>query len=119
VTAAGKILKAVDQFGNWCCGGNVDNTISARLGYFESVDLVGYLPLWHFLASLVDLAFFPIDGPKHCTQALVSEMRSDNENDFKKGSKIMMFLLSLVVIATCIPIALLLYGISLFKKKKL
>jgi len=116
MTVVGKILKLIDQFGNWCCGGNIDNTISARLGYFQSRDHLGQKPLWHFLASLVDLAFFAIDGPKHCLQALVNEMQSDNENDFKKGPKIMIFFLSLTVIGFCIPISIILYSYKLAKK---
>ena len=115
MTIAGKILKKIDEFGNWLCGGNITNTISARLGYFENSDPVGKLPLWHFLASFVDLAFFPIDGPRHCNQALVSEMKADNEEDFQKGSKLMMFFLSLIVIGFCIPIAVILYTYQLIR----
>jgi hypothetical protein len=59
---------SVDQFGNALAGGNPDNTISARVGYYnhhyyETNKVPWY---WSLFERIIDTAFYPVDGPAHC-----------------------------------------------------
>lgn len=60
------VLVALDQLGNALAGGKPDVTISARLGYLSYHRPT---PLGRFLAIVVDLTFYPIDGLGHCWAA--------------------------------------------------
>ena len=116
-----KFLVGIDRFGNWLSGGKFQHTISARIGRYSN-DNKEYLPMWELLEAIVNLAFFPVDGPNHCQQAYEKDKRDDDQDEFKKGSKPMQFLLALIVTFSCVPIGLTLWTYkkvkSLLKPKK-
>ncbi len=107
------LLVGIDQFGNAICGGNPDNTISARIGYFAlpTSKTSGYY--WQGVEAIVNFTFWPVDGPGHCLQAFEAdpeEIFYDNNGDVFKG------LLSVVIVIACVPISTLLYLYWLVKK---
>lgn len=112
-----KFLVGIDRFGNWLSGGRFEHTISARIGRYSN-DNKEYFPLWELLEAIVNLAFFPVDGPHHCQQAYEKEKKDDNQDDFKKGSKPMQFLLAVIVMVACVPISIVLWLYKVIRNRK-
>ena len=102
------ILIAVDQLGNAIAGGNPDSTISARVGFFSAKALRGRA-YWKGLERIIDFAFFPIDGEKHCYNA----WKADDER-YLRGSDFARVLLSMIIFLTCPVIAIVLRVLVLF-----
>jgi hypothetical protein len=100
------VLLSLDQLANTLCGGNPDNTISARVGYFAQVNRNSSKWYWKTAQKVIDFTYWPVDGSDHCTQAFEAdpeEIFNDNNSDFFR------FLMSLVIIAVCIPVSITLY----------
>ncbi len=117
-------LVEADRVGNRLSGGKrhpkkwwtSEHTISARVGYFSDVVLSGkYRPLWKFWAALIDLAFFPVDGPYHCKQAVWKELDADPDYDFQDGSKLLQFVLMTILGVFCPLIGAVLWTAKRFK----
>ena len=107
------ILVSVDQLGNTLCGGNPDNTISARVGFFSQTSQSMTKYFWKGIEIIVNTTFWPIDGPNHCQQAFEAdpeETFNDDNGDFFR------FLLSFVIVFSCIPISIILYTVWAIKK---
>lgn len=103
---AKNLLVSIDQLGNTLCGGDPDNTISARIGYFTQAEDKTSKWYWKTLRSFVNITFWPVDGPGHCAQAYEADPRelfSRIKNFFAR------VLLMTMVILTCVPIGSLLY----------
>jgi hypothetical protein len=68
------VLVAIDQLGNAVAGGNPDNTISARVGFFAS-DLheSKIKAYWKALERIIDFTMEPLQGPGHCYNAWLGE----------------------------------------------
>jgi hypothetical protein len=68
------VLIAIDQLGNTIAGGNPDNTISARVGFFASdyhqSKIKAY---WRALERIIDFTLEPLQGPGHCFRAWLGE----------------------------------------------
>ena len=103
------VMVAIDQLGNALTGGNPDSTVSARVGYF-SVNAIKRQSLWKSLEAIIDFAFLPVDGPRHCYQA----WQADKDEQFYRGSKILRALLIIIVLAACLVIAVVLRIIVFF-----
>ena len=103
------VLVAIDQLGNAIAGGNPDSTISARVGFF-SVHAKRGKGYWIVLQSIINFAFYPIDGPGHCYQA----WQSDKDEHFKRGSDFTRVILSVFIIIACPVIAIVLHVLVLF-----
>ena len=106
------VLISIDQLGNTLCGGNPDNTISARVGYFSEVNVNATKYFWRGLAKIINFTFWPIDGPDHCKQAFEAdpeEAFSDDNGDIFKA------LISIVILASCIHISIILYFVWVIK----
>jgi len=108
------VLILIDRVFNWISGGNFHNTISARVGYFSANETGAQLYVWNLFEAGINLAFYPIDGPEHCYNAFSKEYSRDNSNDFRRGSKLAILVLSIILAAACVPI-----GISLWLVKLL
>ncbi len=87
------VLIAIDQLGNALAGGHPVTTISARVGYFSENSRRGKL-YWQCLESLIDFAFYPIDGPNHCRKA----WKSDTHKLYRIGSDVTRVILSLLIL---------------------
>ena len=99
---------AIDQLGNVIAGGNPDNTISSRVGYYtEEFYEEDKIPAkWQIFKQLINFAFFPIDGEDHCKQAYYN----DAGENFDEGTKdLAVAVLAILIIPSCIMIASLLY----------
>ena len=97
------VLVAIDQLGNALADGNPDNTISAKVGYFASNDHKSKIKrYWKTLEKIIDFAFAPIQGPRHCYHAWQAEA----EEVDTPGSYIARILLGILVAAGCLVISL-------------
>jgi hypothetical protein len=105
------ILIAIDQLGNTIAGGNPDITISARVGYFANLSSNRtFYYYWSFLEFVIDLTFYPLDGPKHCLKSL----EDDNEECHVHGSDLMRALLGLIAVTACVLICIVTWTAYLF-----
>lgn len=101
---------SIDQFGNAVAGGNPDNTISARVGYYNhyhSFKGSGVPWYWRWFEKVIDTAFWPVDGVGHCHQAYhndAGEVFDNRTTNFFIG--LAAFIL---IIPSCLLIGLLLY----------
>ncbi|OJJ17041.1 hypothetical protein BKI52_30465 [marine bacterium AO1-C] len=101
------LLLSADQFGNAVTGGDPDNTISAKVGYYcyhrtpnESAPWQ-----WRVFRAIIDAAFYPVDGPAHCHQAYHSDPGENFEN---QASNITLVLIALIIIPFCFIITIIL-----------
>ena len=104
---------SIDQLGNVLAGGNPDNTISSRVGYYtEAFYEEPNVPLkWKAFRSIINFAFYPIDGENHCKEAYYN----DAGEEFDSGtSDWAVTILAIIIVPSCIPIALILYSLYLF-----
>lgn len=100
------LLLSLDQLANTICGGNPDNTISARVGYFAEVNQNANKWYWKTTQTVIDFTYWPVDGENHCKLAFEAdpeEIFNDNNGDFFR------FFMSLIIIAVCIPLIVILY----------
>jgi hypothetical protein len=86
---------------NALAGGNYNTTISARVGNFALTKNTTY---WCLLERMIDLTFIPIDGPRHCFHAMLSEKKRGYT--FRRSNDVGLAVLSLVVLLGCWPIML-------------
>lgn len=111
---------SIDQLGNALAGGNPDNTISARVGYynhhynFESGKIPWY---WSWFEKIIDFTFHPVDGPNHCHEAY-----HNDAGEVFDDSTLTNFLIgiaaTIIIIPSCIVIALVLYLLSALRLVK-
>ncbi|CAL2104079.1 conserved protein of unknown function [Tenacibaculum sp. 190130A14a] len=105
-------LVAIDQLGNVLAGGNPDNTISSRVGYYtEKYYPANKIPLkWRIFRDIIDFTFYPIDGKNHCKEAYFNDAGEEFDtgtNDFAVA------VLAILIIISCVFITFLLYFLYL------
>ena len=100
------LLVAIDQFGNALCGGNPDNTISARVGYFASTTKDATKYYWKAMEKIINFTFWPVDGEGHCLKAYKAD-RDEAYND--SGSDFFRVVLSIIIAGPCVLISFILY----------
>jgi len=101
---------SIDQLGNVIAGGNPDNTISSRVGYYtERYYESEKIPLrWRVFRNIINFTFYPIDGENHCKEAYFN----DAGEEFDKGtSDIAVSILAVLIIASCFFIVILFYSL--------
>lgn len=106
-------LISIDQLGNVIAGGNPDNTISSRVGYYtERYYPPEKVPLkWKILRNIINFTFYPIDGEDHCKEAYFN----DAGEEFDKGtSDIAIAILAILIVGSCFFIAILFYLLYAF-----
>ncbi|MBO3697269.1 hypothetical protein [Roseivirga sp. E12] len=102
----GNLFVSIDQLGNAFAGGDADNTISARVGFFANHGSKRYQWYWKILERIVNFTFWPVDGPGHCHMAY----HSDAGEDFNPGNNVLVHLLLWIfVLLICIPLIVVLY----------
>ncbi len=109
----GNFFVSIDQLGNVLAGGNPDNTISSRIGYYtEKHYPSGEVPFkWRMFKNIINFTFYPIDGNDHCKEAYYN----DAGEEFDKGTNdIAVAVLAILIISSCILIAILLYVLFAF-----
>lgn len=112
---------SMDQLGNVIAGGYADNTISARIGYYNH----HYFPdrksvplYWKILEQIIDFTFKPVDGPNHCHEAFHNDPSEVFDN---KLTNFLVVLASIIIIIpSCVLIGVILYtltGLKIVKQK--
>ncbi len=104
------ILISIDQLGNVIAGGNPDNTISARVGFYvhhfpESKKVAGY---WKTLEWIIDTTFWPVDGKNHCHEAYHNDAGEFYDTGTKDWA---ILLLLLLIVPTCLLFSIILYSL--------
>lgn len=107
-TYLGRNFIAWDQGFNAAAGGNEDCTISGRLGYLEAVEPSKYT---NFIADVVDITFYSVDGKGHCHQAF---MKTQDER-YLKGHWTGIVLLGVITVLFCIMLIVPVWVYSLTK----
>lgn len=97
----------VDQLLNAIAGGNPDNTISSRIGYYARHAEGNQQKLWKVLEWITDKTFWPLEGPGHSYLAFRADAGEDFDADKSGVGVFMTFLLSLPFL---ILIAVVLWG---------
>ena len=105
------LLLSIDKLGNAICGGDYRTTISGRVGYFALVKKNRY---WLILQKVIDTAFYPIEGRKHCLRAYQWERGKGLSH--RRGNDIALGVLSILVIAACLILMPVIWIISIFYK---
>lgn len=79
------LLISIDQLGNVIAGGNPDNTISARVGFYNHhyPDDQKVTFFYKAFEWIINTTFWPIDGPNHCHEAY----HNDAGEFFDTGTK--------------------------------
>jgi len=108
---------SIDQLGNAITGGDPDNTISAKVGYYCYRRTEGKnVPWqWRLFRWIIDRTFYPVDGPEHCRQAYHSDPGENFENN---ASNITLALIAIIIILSCIVIAAILHFLWLIRLVK-
>ncbi len=105
---------SIDQLGNVLAGGNPDNTISSRVGYYNKHKHASEkAPLqWRIFEKIINFTFYPIDGEDHCHEAF----HNDAGEEFDSNTKniLVAILASIIIIPSCLVISILLYTLYLF-----
>ncbi|WP_372646145.1 hypothetical protein [Ancylomarina sp.] len=98
---------SLDQLGNTLAGGHPDNTISARIGYYNyHDDYCKETALhWRLFRQIVDTTFYPVYGEGHCHEAYYNEA-GEYFDDTKNWA---IAILAIFIIPCCLPIGLILY----------
>jgi len=103
-----RVLLGFDKLFNAIAGGNEEIAISARVGYY-SMNGGKY---WRFLRSLINFAFYPVDGQYHCEKSAANEINNDGDI-FHDAGVIDFAVLTLIIFITCPLIASVLYLINI------
>lgn len=112
MTYAREILLAIDKLGNAIAGGNHRCTISARVGYFQYNAVWPLIIWWKLLAFMIDFTFFPLDDHHHCREA----WKKEQDETFKDhGNVVVVFLLSIIVLFSCIILSIIFWTIHIVK----
>ncbi len=115
------LFVSIDQLGNAIAGGHPDNTISARVGYynhhyaFENNKVPWY---WSLFETIIDTTFYPVDGPAHCHEAYHSDAGGIFDN--RLTNFMIALAATLIIIPSCVAISLALYllwGLGIVKRK--
>jgi len=112
---------SIDQLGNVLAGGNPDNTISSRIGFYTEEFYKGKKTpaKWSIFKKLINFAFYPIDGENHCKEAYFNDAGEDFDEE---TSDIAVAVLAILIFPSCIGIAALLYvlwGLGIVSPKKI
>lgn len=101
-------LVSIDQLGNVLAGGNPDNTISSRVGYYtEKHYNKGKIPAkWRIFKKIINFSFYPIDGKDHCKEAYYNDA---GENFDPKTSDWAIAILAILIVPSCLLISIFLY----------
>jgi len=108
-----RIFLSIDQLGNVIAGGDADNTISARVGYYnhhyfsENENVPWY---WSLFEKIIDATFYPVDGPNHCHEAYHNDPAEIFDN--RLTNVLVAIAATIIIIPSCIIIAFVLYLLS-------
>lgn len=110
----GNFFVSIDQLGNAIAGGNPDNTISSRVGFYNKHNKSGNRAPWQWriFEKIINFTFYPIDGKEHCHEAYHND--AGEAFDLHTKNVLVALLAAIIIIPSCIFIASLLYTLYLF-----
>jgi hypothetical protein len=116
------LFVSIDQLGNALAGGNPDNTISARVGYynFHKHDQNTVPWQWFWFMRIIDTTFYPVDGPNHCHEAYHNDPGEIFDN--RVTNFFIAIAATVIIIPSCVVIAFVLYLLSalrIVKRKRI
>lgn len=100
------LIVSIDQLFNTICGGDPDNTLSARVGFFSRHEDQQLLPkklrmFYKMIERPIDLAYEHADGKGHCRQAF----EDDPDEEYTDNNwGIFLFLMSLIIYPLCVVV---------------
>lgn len=105
---------SIDQLGNVLAGGNPDNTISSRVGYYNKHNRANERAPWQWriFEKIINFTFYPIDGEDHCHEAFHNDAGEEFDNNTK--NVLVALLAALIIIPSCLLISILLYTLYAF-----
>lgn len=105
---------SIDQLGNVLAGGNPDNTISSRVGYYNKHSGLNEKAPWQWrvFEKIINFTFYPIDGKDHCHEAFHND--AGEEFDNKTKNVVVAILAAFIIIPSCLLISILLYTLYAF-----
>jgi len=105
---------SIDQLGNVLAGGNPDNTISSRVGYYNRHNRANERAPWQWriFEKIINFTFYPIDGEDHCHEAFHNDAGEEFDNNTK--NVLVALLAALIIIPSCLLISILLYTLYAF-----
>ncbi len=108
------LFVSIDQLGNVLAGGNPDNTISSRVGYYNKhKSAIEKAPVqWRIFETIINFTFYPIDGEDHCHEAFHNDAGEEFDNHTK--NILVAILAAVIIIPSCLLISILLYTLYLF-----
>lgn len=106
---------SIDQLGNAIAGGNPDNTISSRVGFYNHFKYnPNTVPIqWKVLEKIINTTFWPIDGEDHCKEAFRNDAGESFNN--QPNNIVLSLLATIIIIPSCLLIAALLYLLLLVR----
>lgn len=121
------LFVSFDQLLNTFCGGEPDNTISARVGFFAR-EMEYDVPFknfkkryWKIIETIVDFTWKPVSRSNHCLEAYLA----DADEEYKDNNWwVFLIPMSLLIFIICILLIIIFYpasfiwGLFRFKKEK-
>ncbi len=110
----GNFFVSIDQLGNAIAGGNPDNTISSRVGYYNKHNNNDEIAPWQWrvFEKIINFTFYPIDGEDHCHEAYHND--AGETFDTRTNNILVALLAAIIIIPSCLLISLFLYPLYLF-----
>lgn len=96
---------SLDKLGNSLSGGSHKITISARTGKHAN-EPGAFKTYWQLQESIINFAFYPVDGPDHCQEAYKKEAKDDQF--MREGNRLLRAILAIIVLPSCLIIGSLL-----------
>lgn len=106
----GNLFVSLDQLANVLAGGNSDNTISARIGYYNHIEKNEKVNVienekatwyWKKYKQIIDWTFEPIDGVGHCHEAFHNDAGEEFDKKIKNWK---VAFIALLIVPICIVI---------------
>lgn len=91
------LLLNLSRLASALCSGDYRTSVSGRVGYFALTKKNRY---WLVLQKIIDTAFYPIEGKKHCLRAYQWERGKGLSH--RRGSDLALGLLSILIIIACL-----------------
>ncbi len=106
------LLISIDQLGNVIAGGNPDNTVSSRIGYYTQHGKdTGWQ--WFVLEKIINTTFWPLDGPNHCHEAFHND--AGEEFDKNINNILVTIIATLFIVPSCLLMCVILYTLYLLQ----
>ncbi|WP_417610279.1 hypothetical protein [Owenweeksia hongkongensis] len=109
----------IDQLINTIAGGDPDNTISSRIGYYAENSPPNQIKMWKAFAWITDKTFWPLEGDDHCYIAYHADPGENFDADKNGVGVVVLFILTLPFLILIDAVLYLGRAVSLVKQIQL